>query len=104
MSVKKNVAVLCSNYYPIMGGPATCIDKYVSSLSESYNFYIITRNDSIKEPKSDKYNIIYFSSLRHLVITRCKYNITHHSFYIFFKIIVASDKCIPIVSNTICIS
>ena len=88
MSVKKNVAVLCSNYYPIMGGPATCIDKYVSSLSESYNFYIITRNDSIKEPKSDKYNIIYFSSLRHLVITRCKYNITHHSFTFFSKLLL----------------
>ena len=30
-------------YYPDMGAPSACIDKYVQELKDKYNFFIITK-------------------------------------------------------------
>ena len=72
---KKHIAILSTMYYPIMGAPSVCIDKYVQILRGEYVFHIITRNDELKEPKCETRDIRFFSSRIHELRKRFEYNI-----------------------------
>lgn len=62
---KKNIAVLSTMYYPVMGAPSACVHKYIAKLKEEYNFHIISRNDELDYPEWPEYDIRYFSSSIH---------------------------------------
>lgn len=73
--MKKQIAILSTMYYPIMGAPSACIDKYVQALKDQYEFHIITRNDELYEPNCRSLNIRYFSSRIHELRKRFENNI-----------------------------
>lgn len=72
---KKQIAILSTMYYPIMGAPSACIDKYVQALKNDYEIHIITRNDELCEPKCMTQDIRYFSSRIHELRKRFENNI-----------------------------
>ena len=72
---KKQIAILSTMYYPIMGAPSACIDKYVQALKDQYDFHIITRNDELYEPNCNTHDIRYFSSSIHELRKRFENNI-----------------------------
>lgn len=62
-------------YYPDMGAPSACVDKYVQALKDKYNFYIITKTYKTDIISDGKYNIRYISNFMHRVILKCNKNI-----------------------------
>lgn len=72
---KKNIVILSTMYYPDMGAPSACVDKYVQALKDKYNFYIITKTYKTDIVSDGKYNIRYISNFMHRVILKCNKNI-----------------------------
>lgn len=62
---KKQIAILSTMYYPIMGAPSACIDKYIQALKDEYDFHIITRNDELDNPLNKERDIRFFTSRMH---------------------------------------
>lgn len=74
----KNIAVLSTMYYPDMGAPSACIDKYVQRLKEDYNFHIITKTDETGFAESEEYDIRYIKGRLHSIRKWCFNNIKHN--------------------------
>lgn len=55
-------------YYPDMGAPSACVDKFVQVLKNKYNFYIITKTYKANVISDDKYQIRYISNWMHRTI------------------------------------
>lgn len=72
---KKHIAVLSTLYYPDMGAPSACIDKYVRALGDDYLFYIITRTDCVDFEPCNDYDIRYITSFRHRLTLKCRENV-----------------------------
>lgn len=75
-------------YYPDMGAPSACVDKYVQALKDKYNFYIITKTYKADIVSDGKYNIRYISNFMHRVILKCNKNIDELRFVLVSKIIL----------------
>lgn len=74
---KKNIAIMSTMYYPDMGAPSACVDKYVQELKDKYNFFIITKTYQSIIKKNNRYNICYISNWMHRIIVRSDNNITN---------------------------
>lgn len=72
MYKKKHIAVLSTLYYPDMGAPSACVDKYVRALKDEYQFHIITRTDCTAFEPSREYDVRYISSFRHRLKLKCE--------------------------------
>lgn len=72
MYKKKHIAVLSTLYYPDMGAPSACIDKYVRVLKNEYQFHIITRTDCTAFEPSREYDVRYITSFRHRLKLKCE--------------------------------
>jgi hypothetical protein len=77
---KRNIVVLSTMYYPDMGAPSACIDKYVQALKNECNFYIITKTYKTEIAKDGRYNIRYISNSIHSTILKCNHNIEKSRF------------------------
>lgn len=73
---KKNIVVLSTMYYPDMGAPSACIDKYVQALKDKYNFYIITKTYKTDIIADERYNVRYISGIMHRIILKCNKNLS----------------------------
>lgn len=73
--MKKNVVILSTMYYPDMGAPSACLDKYVHQLKDQYNFYIITKT-YVYGIKSDG-RVYYISNWMHKLTLKCNDCIQH---------------------------
>ncbi len=85
---KRNIAVLSTMYYPDMGAPSACIDKYVQALKNEYNFYIITKTYKTEIAKDERYNIRYISNFIHKTILTCNHNIENSRLIWFNKFVL----------------
>ena len=83
----KNIAVLSTLYYPDMGAPSACIDKYVRELRHDYQFHIITRTDCNDFEPSKEYDVRYITSFRHRLILRCRDCINKGHHVLLYKLI-----------------
>ena len=72
--MKKNIVILSTMYYPDMGAPSACLDKYVQCLKDKYNFYVITKT-YVYGVKSDGNRIRYISNWMHKLSLKCNHNI-----------------------------
>lgn len=67
--MKKNVVILSTMYYPDMGAPSACLDKYVQKLKDQYNFYIITKTYVYGVKPEGR--IYYISNWIHKLTLKC---------------------------------
>ena len=72
---KKQIAILSTMCFPVMGAPSACIDKYVQILKDEFDFHIITRNDELYRHKCETLDISYFSSRIHELRKRFEHNL-----------------------------
>lgn len=84
----KHIAVLSTLYYPDMGAPSACIDKYVQALGDDYLFHIITRTDCSDFEPSKEYDVRYITSFRHRLILRCRDNVKRGHKVFLYKLIL----------------
>ncbi len=85
----KHIAVLSTLYYPDLGAPSACIDKYVRVLKDEYQFHIITRTDCTAFEPSEEYDVRYISSFRHRLKLKCEDGIKRGENSQWCKIILA---------------
>lgn len=84
----KNIAILSTLYYPDMGAPSACIDKYVRELKCDYQFHIITRTDCVDFEPCKEYDIRYITSSRHRLILKCRDNIKKGHNVFLYKLVL----------------
>lgn len=84
----KNIAVLSTLYYPDMGAPSACIDKYVRELRHDYQFHIITRTDCVDFEPCKDYDIRYITSFRHRLTLKCRDSINKSHNVFLCKVIL----------------
>lgn len=75
-------------YYPDMGAPSACIDKFVQALNNKYNFYIITKTYRTEVVNDGKYNIRYISNFTHNTILKCNRRIEDTKFVWLNKLLL----------------
>lgn len=85
---KKHIAVLSTLYYPDMGAPSACIDKYVRALGDVYLFHIITRTDCIDFEPCKEYDVRYITSFRHRLTLKCRDSINKGHNVFLYKVIL----------------
>lgn len=93
MDDKKHIAVMSTMYYPDMGAPSACIDKYVRALSDEYVFHIITKTEVLQFEPSQDYDVRHISSFRHLFILRCRERIDKGRFVLLNKLALLFVNC-----------
>ena len=86
---KKHIAVLSTMYYPDMGAPSACIDKYVNSLNKEYIFHIITKTEIANFEPSRDYDVRYITSFRHRLINNCHSRIAKGENMLWNRMILA---------------
>jgi len=100
--MKKNVVILSTMYYPDMGAPSACIDKYVQALKTKYNFYIITKTYKMSDEFIHKDNVTYISCLRHKLILRCKHNINSGNHIILSRLLFKLIDAYKLIATQFC--
>lgn len=85
---KKQIAVLSTLYYPDMGAPSACVDKYVKVLKDEYLLHIITRTDCVDFDTCKEYDIRYITSFRHRLILKCRDSIKKGHKVFYYKLIL----------------
>lgn len=84
----KHIAVVSTLYYPDMGAPSACIDKYMRELRNDYQFHVITRTDCVDFDTCKEYDIRYITSFRHRLTLKCRDNVKRGHKVFLYKLIL----------------
>lgn len=95
----KHVAVLSTLYYPDMGAPSACVDKYVRALRDEYVFHIITRTDEIDFEPSKDYDVRYITSFRHRLILNCRRRIGEGRYVFLNKVLLLTINILKFIQT-----
>ncbi len=87
-----NIAVMSTMYYPDMGAPSACVDKYIQRLKGKYNFYIITKTYVYNPNGVIDIPIFYISNWAHGLTIRCEKNISEGRYVILSKLALLGVK------------
>lgn len=101
MGNKKHIAVLSTMYYPDMGAPSACIDKYLQLIKDQYIIHIITKTTEVKIPRHPYFDIRYISRLLHKTRNWCHNNIKGHHLVLFSKLILAGINIIKLLQTQV---
>lgn len=83
--MKKNIVILSTMYYPDMGAPSACLDKYVQCLKDKYNFSVITKT-YVYGATGDGKRLRYITNWTHKLSLKCNHNIENSKYVCLSKL------------------
>ena len=89
-------------YYPDMGAPSSVVDRYVKTLGDKYNFYIITKTYKDSGSFTPREDVLYITSRRHRRTMQCEKNIREGRRVLLSRLILLAIDAFKAVQTQLC--